>query len=206
MHQIRGSREEHTSDARIFAMKKFHAEKYDTEGSLKTYHCVCGQLVLVVDKELELLPMRRKDGARVLDPKTNVYRTPGTESEKADVFIKWADGYEQRCREVCKRCECPIFYRHMKNGPLFLYKNAVESSEKHVHQSGSRVVSKLKREMKDMGKFGTVTISTIDEDEDDIEAREIADSYAANAIVIAKQLERKGYSPRSFLDFLRRVV
>ena len=70
MHQIRGSREEHTSDARIFAMKKFHAEKYDTEGSLKTYHCVCGQLVLVVDKELELLPMRRKDGARVLDPKT----------------------------------------------------------------------------------------------------------------------------------------
>ena len=127
-----------------------------------------------------------------------MYRTPGTESEKSDVFIKWPDGYEQRRREVCKRCECPIFYRHMKNGPLFLYKNAVESSERHVHQSGSRVVSKLKREMKDMGKFGTVTISTIDEDEDDIEAREIADSYAANAIVIAKQLERKGYSPLTF--------
>ena len=54
----------------IIRHQKWAAEKYDTEGALQTYHCVCGQLALVVDTKLELLPMRRKDRSRVLDSKT----------------------------------------------------------------------------------------------------------------------------------------
>ena len=46
MHQERGAREEYTQDAKIFAVQKFAPVKYDTEGSLKTYHCLCGQLCL----------------------------------------------------------------------------------------------------------------------------------------------------------------
>ena len=53
-----------------FRHQKWAAEKYDTGGALQTYHCVCGQLALVVDTKLELLPMRRKDRSRVLDSKT----------------------------------------------------------------------------------------------------------------------------------------
>ena len=69
MHQQRGAREEHTQDAVIFSHQKWAPEKYDTEGKLQTYHCLCGQLALVVDRKLETLPMRRKDKARVLDGK-----------------------------------------------------------------------------------------------------------------------------------------
>ena len=77
--------------------------------------------------------MRRKDRSRVLDSKTvsisqfleeymkklsliiqTIFRRPGSEPESKPVYIQWKDGYEERTRETCKRCDLPLFYFNQK--------------------------------------------------------------------------------------------
>ena len=61
-----------------------------------------------------------------------------------------------------------------------------------VAQEGTAKKRMVTKNFRTMGKNSCVTVSTVSDDEDELEDKEIAESYALNAQIINKQLQRKG--------------
>lgn len=166
---------------------------------------------------MEKLPLRPVDNARVLDPTKHVQKVT-TKGEEI-VYIRREKGIEKQYRKKCIKCGLSVLYQHVSesnSAPKFAIHKAltVDSTLISVYDQitaePKKVVKNIKRE--DRGKNGSVTVSTMDEEEDELEAREIANSYTLNAQIIEKQLERHGLGKRKtnedvkYLIFLLKTI
>jgi len=185
-------------------------EEYSDDKTLNVYYCLCGQLSLILDTPMDRLPLRQKDMSRVIDSSRHVYKLSVDADAPEDVvYLRRENGVERQYRRGCRKCGLRLVYQlERKSRVYFVMNGAMVSNTRdaltRMATSAAHAVTDQKRKItkrtKDMGKFSSVTVSTVDEEEDEIEAREVADSYAANARIIEKQLERKGMIKRNKTD------
>lgn len=142
---------------------------------------------------LEKLPLRPSDGARVLDTKIHAHKITTAEATEK-VLIKREKGVEVQKRFKCKKCALPLFYRCDNPAITFIISRALVQKSDTIENAklgSSTRNTVVKKQTKNMGKFSSVTVSTIEDEEDEIAEKEVCDSFAANAKIIEKQLERR---------------
>ncbi|KAG8942425.1 hypothetical protein FRC03_003223, partial [Tulasnella sp. 419] len=106
-------------------------EAAPTESStaaLKVWYCLCGEFLLVIDKDLTKLPRRKTDGAIIVRSKDSpqgkaaLFKLNTTET--GPVLIKREKGYERQWRHNCTRCSLLIAYQttpHPVKSAPYLY-------------------------------------------------------------------------------------
>ncbi|TDL29432.1 hypothetical protein BD410DRAFT_736338 [Rickenella mellea] len=96
--------------------------------ALKVYYCICGEFILVIDKNILKLPRRKTDGSIIVrcqdsgELKSRVFKLNANISEA--VLVERQGGHERQYRFHCPRCTLPVGYQStpppMKSGP-FVY-------------------------------------------------------------------------------------
>ena len=147
-----------------------------------------------------VITFRRRDGGRVIDGAKHAHKIKLEFDEI--VHIKRPEGIERQHRYKCQGCGLQLFYKHDPKAPAtFIFKGAIRTasqgiSQKDIYsqvaQEGLAKKRMVTKNFRTMGKYSSVTVSTVSDDEDELEDKEIAENYALNAQIINKQLDRKG--------------
>lgn len=183
------------------------------DSALTVYYCWCGQIGLILDCKIHKLPLRPRDGARVIDSKKHIFKLSCIETKspfKDDdiVFVKWSeDEIEKQYRHKCRKCGLWAFYKHSPDSDvIFIVNKAMNirprnpylaarmASESYDNTSTSRPSTSTnvrRTEINSGGRFASVTISTVEEEEAEAEAKEVANSYELNATIVQRELERQ---------------
>lgn len=131
----------------------------------------------LIDCTLEKLPLRKRDGARALDGLNHAHKVISEQDET--VHLKRPEGIERQYRLKCKKCGLLLYYKHDPTSHVsFIVKGSIIKSTNEGPMTdiyNQVTIEKPKKIMvtkhtKNMGKFSSVTVSTIDEEEDEIEA------------------------------------
>ncbi|KAI3381137.1 hypothetical protein SNEBB_007548 [Seison nebaliae] len=81
---------------------------------LNTYYCICGQMILIIDTQLDKLPLRPRDKSRLIDHSVNIHKLLA-DGKRTKIFLQRLSGYiEVQYRRHCQKCSLPIFYEHEK--------------------------------------------------------------------------------------------
>ena len=165
----------------VFFVEDVRDDDEIEEKPLYTYYCLCGQMTLIIDSPIDRLPLRRRDLARVIDHAKTVAKLKAVKGET--VYIRrGADQIEKQKRSKCLKCDLPLYYAHDGRDKVdFIIDGALLTAKQlggvNVFSHRPEEVPKkvmITKHVRNMGKQGSVTVSTIEADEDEVEAVSVA--------------------------------
>jgi len=179
--------------------------------NLHTYHCLCGQMLLISDKELTDLPQRRIDRSRFLHTSHRKCKLIVMESDM--IRVQRSDGLEKQTRYKCKKCGLPVAYQVDKGSPRYfllhggylkpgekpdLYAEDIKASVPLAAAAAAAAASATaapvpRFQSQSQGKFGSTSIATATEqEEEELDLQESGKAYEADAQTIHRTLAKQG--------------